>query len=214
MKSFLIRPASVLAMSLALASCGGGGDDDYVVAGTVQNLVYPGLVLVNNGGSDLAVAPAARAGDPVSFSFPKKLKYGDTYDITVKSQPAHQTCRVQSSFPLSATDTAGRLAAINARFECFINDFPVGGKVTGLTKDNTGLVITNGSTSGSVSIVPSTTDTTGAAFDYTLPVSVFFGQTYGVTIVSQPVGRVCTIQNPTGTMGDAPVNNVDIVCVP
>ncbi|SFD36573.1 hypothetical protein [Massilia yuzhufengensis] len=214
MKSYLIRPACVLAVALGLASCGGGGDDNYAVAGSVDGIVYPGLVLLNNGGSDLPVAPPAKPGDAVSFSFANKLEYGDTYNVTIKNQPLHQTCAVHRNFPLSASDTAGRLAAINVRMECFINDNPIGGKVTGLTKDNTGLVVANGSTSGTVSIIPSTTDTTGAAFDYTMPIEVFYGETYGVTIVTQPVGRRCTIENPTGTMGDVAITNININCVP
>jgi hypothetical protein len=214
MKSFLIRSASLLALALGLASCGGGGDDDnYTVKGTVSGLVYPTLVL-SNGGSDINVVPAAKPGDPVTFSFPNKLEYGDTYNVTVKANPAHQSCRVDQFAPLSAADTAGRLASIDVRMECFVNSYALGGKVTGLTKDNTGLVLANGSTTGATNIVPSTTDTTGAAFDYALPTTVNFGVTYAVVIVAQPVGRTCTVENGVGTMGDAPVTNVNINCVP
>ncbi len=214
MKFSLIRPASLLAMALGLASCGGGGDDDnYTVSGTVDGLVYSSLVLTNNG-SDITVSPPAKAGDPVNFSFPNKLEYGDTYNVAVKTNPPHQTCGVHPNFPISNADTAGRLASIAARFICTINEFPIGGKVTGLTKDNTGLTLANGSTTGTTLIVPSTTDTTGAAFNYQMILPVQYGQTYGVTIVAQPTGRTCTIANPTGTMGDAAVTNIDITCVP
>ena len=215
MKSYLIRSASVLALALGLASCGGGGDDDnYTVKGTVSGLVYPTLVLSNNGTDDVNVAPPAKAGDPVSFSFSKKLEYGDTYLVTVKANPAHQTCRVDQFAPLSYQDTAGRLASIDVRMECFVNAYAVGGKVTGLTKDNTGLVLANGSNTGTTNIIPSTTDTTGVAFDYALPTSVNYGVTYSVVVVTQPVGRTCTVENGVGTMGDAPVTNVNINCVP
>ncbi|QOY94236.1 hypothetical protein IM543_22595 [Massilia sp. UMI-21] len=213
MKFSLIRPASMLAMALGLASCGGGGDDNYTVTGTVEGLIYPSLVLTNNG-TDITVAPPAKAGEPVTFSFPDKLEYGDTYSVAVKANPPHQTCGVHPSYQLSAADTAGRLAAINARFVCAINQYSIGGKITGLTKDNTGLVLANGSTTGTTAVVPSTTDTTGAAFDYAMILPVAYGETYGVTIVSQPTGRTCTVANPTGTMGDAQVTNIDITCVP
>lgn len=213
MKFSLIRPASMLAMAVALASCGGGGDDDYTVAGSVEGIVYPGMVLTNNG-VDLAVAPPAKAGDPVSFAFPTKLEYGDTYDVTIKSEPLHQVCEIHPQAPLSSSDTAGRLAAINVRFLCGIEDHAIGGQVTGLTKDNTGLVLANGSTTGTTIIVPSTTDTTGAAFNYAMAARVPYGQTYGVTIVTQPTGRVCTVQNPTGTVADVDITNINIVCTP
>lgn len=215
MKFFLIRPAGMLAMALALASCGGGGDDDnYTVAGTVEGVEYPGMVLQNNGGDDITVAPPAKAGDPVNFSFPKKLEYGDTYNVTVKTPPAHQECTVPREAMASTSDTAGRLAAINARFSCTIKTYPIGGKITGLAKDNTGLVLTNGSTTGTTMIGAPDTNTTGAAFDYQMDIPVKYGQTYSVAIVTQPTGRFCTVQNPAGTMGDAEVKNININCVP
>jgi hypothetical protein len=212
MKFSLIRPASMLAMALGLASCGGGGDDNYTVGGTVEGLVYPSLVLLNNG-AEITVAPPAKAGDPVSFAFPNKLHYGVPYSVSVKTNPPHQTCGVNPSFPLSAADTAGRLAVINARFVCAINQYAIGGTITGLTKDNTGLVLANGSTTGTITIIPASTDTTAVDVKYTMPLQVPYNQTYSVTIITQPVGRKCTVQNPTGTMGDAEVSNINITCV-
>jgi hypothetical protein len=212
MKFSLIRQASVLALALGLASCGGGGDDDtYSIKGSVFNLVYPGLVLTTNG-TDLAVAPAAKAEETTEFTFPNRLDYGDEFSITVKTQPAHQTCGPNTQFPRSTFGTGGQLAQIDARFVCQVNAFNIGGKITGLTKDNTGLELTNGSTGGSIS--PTTDQTTGAAFEYVMPLAVPYGVTYGVTIVKQPLGRFCTVSNPTGTMGDAAVTNIDVNCVP
>jgi len=216
MKSYLIRPAGVLAMALGLASCGGGGDDDsYTVAGTVEGLQYPGLVLTTNGG-DLPVSPPAKAGDAVNFVFPKRLEYGDEFKVTVKTQPAHQFCQApeETGYFRTTYGTAGQLAQINARFACTVNAYPIGGKVTGLTKDNKGLVLANGSTTGSTAIIAAETNTTGAAFDYQMILAVPYGQTYGVVVVTQPTGAFCTVANPAGTMGDAAVTNININCVP
>lgn len=214
MKFSLIRPASMLAMAAALASCGGGGDDDsFTVGGRVAGLVYPGMVLTNNGGSDINVAPPAKAGEEVAFSFPNKLEYGDTYDVRIKTEPLHQDCRIYQYAPNSTAGTAGQLAVINARFECFIETHAIGGEVTGLTKDNTGLVLANGSNTGTTLIVPAETNTSGAAFKYAMVVPVEYNQTYGVTIVTQPKDAVCTVQNPAGVMGDVDVTNINITCV-
>lgn len=214
MKFSLIRPAGALALALALslASCGGGGDDDnnYSIKGTVQGVVYPGLVLSTNG-QDLAIAPPAKAGDPVEFTFANRLGYGDEFNIVKKTDPLHQTCGVNPQFPRSVYGTGGELAQINARFVCVVNSYNIGGKITGLTAANTGLQLTNGSSGGSIVPAP---DANGAAIEYTMPIKVEFGVTYGVTIVTQPVGRFCTVANATGTMGDAPVTNIDITCVP
>jgi hypothetical protein len=45
----------------------------------------------NNGGDDLPVAAGA-----TSFAFSKQIDYGTTYNITVKTQPAHMTCSVSA----------------------------------------------------------------------------------------------------------------------
>ena len=213
MKFSLIRPASMLAMAAALASCGGGGDDDnFTVGGTVAGVVYPGMVLTNNG-ADITVAPPAKAGDQVTFSFPNKLEYGDTYDVRIKEEPAHQICRVYQYAPQSYYGTAGQLAVINAQFECFIETHAIGGQVTGLTKDNTGLVLANGSDTGTTLVNPAETNTSGAAFSYAMAVPVEYNKTYGVTIVTQPKGATCTVQNPTGVMDDVDITNINITCV-
>lgn len=44
--------------------------------------------------------------------------------------------------------------------------------------------------------------------------AVPYGQTYGVVVVTQPTGAFCTVANPSGTMGDAAVTNINITCVP
>lgn len=213
MKFSLIRPASMLALTLGLASCGGGGDDTYTVAGSVAGLQYAGLVLTTNG-SDLAVAPPATAGSLANFAFPNKLEYGDTYAVSIKTQPAHQYCEPHSEAPLSVADTAGRLATINVRLQCSINALAIGGSVTGLTAANTGLVLANGSTGGTVAVSRAETDTTTTPLVYTLPFAVAYNVSYGVTVLTQPVGRFCTVANATGVMGDAAITNIDVTCVP
>lgn len=211
MKFSLIRPAGALALALGLASCGGGGDDNsFSIKGVVEGLEYPGLVLTTNG-IDLAVAPPAKIPDPVEFTFPNRLDYGDEFSITVKTQPAHQKCEVNGQFPRSVYGTGGELTQINARFVCIVKSYTIGGKITGLTAANTGLVLTNGSSGGSIAPIP---DPAGAPFDYVMPLPVQFDVTYGVTVVTQPVGRFCTVSNPTGVMGDGDVTNIDVNCVP
>ncbi|MEW6763399.1 MAG: hypothetical protein AB1437_21480 [Pseudomonadota bacterium] len=213
MKSYLIRPAGALVLALALASCGGGDDDKFTVGGSVEGLFYPGLVLQNNGGQDITVNPPANASDTVKFSFPNKIEYGEVYKVTVKTQPAHQTCQPSDLAPNSWGDTAGRLSSIDVRVSCYMNSFAIGGTITGLTKDTTGLVLTNGSNTGTYTPTVEAI-TADKPFTYQLPVKVPYGVTYGVTVLTQPVGRFCTVANATGTMGDAVVENINVTCVP
>ncbi|MFC0254156.1 hypothetical protein [Massilia consociata] len=205
MKFSLIRPASVLALALGLASCG-GGEDTYPIAGTVNGLVYPGLVLTANGNT-LSVAPPAKAGEDVRFVFPKELKYGDEFRVTVTGQPAHQTCGIPRELERSSYGTGGELAQINAYIQCSINAYEIGGEITGLP-GNTELVLANGSSGGTFTANP----TVDGVIKYALP-AVQYGVTYGVTVLKQPAGHFCTVQNPTGTMGDEPVTNINVTCV-
>jgi len=204
MKSFLIRPALALALAAGLAGCGGSDKAEFTVAGTVFDLAYEGLKLTNNGGDTITVSPPAKAGDAVNYAFPGKIEYGDVYDVRVSAQPAHQTCTLNNNYPVNA-DTAGRLAQISIPYLCTINDQAIGGTITGLTV--AGLVLTNGSTGGTVAPAKDATS-------YVFPLEVKYNQTYGVTVLTQPAGLTCTVSNPTGTMGDVAITNINVACVP
>jgi hypothetical protein len=188
-----MRPAMALAIALGLAGC--GGKASFPVSGTVAGLSNDHLVLSTNG-MDLAVVKGA-----TSFSFPNSLSYGDVYDLTVKTQPDHQTCVVPNS-----SDTAGRLASIDLVVQCALNQYPIGGTVTGLTSD--GLTLTNGSAGGTVVVA-------AAAQSFTFATTVPFSVSYGVTVLTQPAKENCSVtQNGTGVMADAAVNNIVVTCVP
>jgi hypothetical protein len=204
MKSFSMRHVLALALALSLAACG-GGKATFTIGGTVTGLQYPGMVLTTNG-QDVAVNPAAKNADGtvpnVSFAFPTQLEYGDVYDVTIKSPPAHQDCAVSGQY---AKDTAGRLSSINIPVACGLSQHFIGGTISGLTVD--GLVLTNGSTGGTY------TANTGAT-TFTFAGKVTYGNTYGVTVLTQPAGLVCSVANGTGTMADADVNTMAVTCVP
>lgn len=193
MTSNFMRPSVALALVLALAGC--GGKASFQISGTVEGLQYAGLVLSTNG-MNLPVPSGA-----TSFIFPNSLSYGDEYAITPTAQPLHQTCVVASG----GADTAGRTASINARVVCAVNEYAIGGTISGLT--SAGLVLTNGSSGGTVTAVP------GATTFALAPVR--FGTSYGVTVLAQPAKETCSVtQNGTGVMGDAAVANIVVACVP
>jgi hypothetical protein len=188
-----MRPAIALAIALGLAGC--GGKASFPINGSLGGLSYDHLVLSTNG-MDLPVAKGA-----TSFSFPNSLSYGDEYSVTVKTQPDHQTCLVQNG-----ADTAGRLASINIVVQCVLNQYSIGGTITGLTSD--GLTLTNGSAGGTVVAV-------AGAQTFTFGATVPFSVSYGVTVLAQPAKENCSVtQNATGVMGDAAVTNIVVSCVP
>ena len=192
MKSSFLRPAVALALAVGLAACGGTATFD--VKGTVTGQAYAGLVLTNNG-VDLPIALGT-----TTYSFPGSLEYGESYNVLVKTNPPHQTCEADERYN---ADTAGRTAAINVPVACFVNTYTVGGKITGLTAE--GLVLTNGTTGGTVAAVKD-----AVVFTFATPVA--FNQSYGITVLTQPTGQTCAVTNGVGTMGDAKVENVQITC--
>ena len=197
MKSTLLRPSLLLAMALALAGCGGKNTYDVTVyfinsVGVASPVIYPGLVL-SNGGDSLPVP----AGTEM-IAFGQKIDYGTVYNVAITTQPAHETCAVSN-----ATDTAGRMAAISVGVRCEINLHLLTATATGLTDTNT-VVLTNGTVGGTMTL------------SATAPVQSFqvaFGSAYGVSVLTQPAnGKICTVTNGTGTMGDVDITNVGVTC--
>lgn len=206
MKSHLIRSAAALAVAASLAACGGSSKEEYAIKGTVDGIVYTGAVISSNG-MDLPLSPPATAGGTVNFEFPKKLEYGDEYNVVFKQNASNQQCGVHPDSIANNRDTAGRLADINITLICVLNSYALKGKVIGLAAD--GLVIANGSNTGRLTIAKAENN---ATFEYSMP-AVSYGVTYSVTVETQPKGQTCTVANGTGTMGAAEVTNIDITCV-
>jgi hypothetical protein len=233
MKFSLARPALALAVLATLAACGGGSKATFPINVTVSNLQYPGLVLSTNG-QDLTVNPPATAGQDVVLTFPNEIEYGQLYEVVPKgatvvnhvpsggAQPKHQTCS-QNLFP--AYGTAGQLAKIDIRYACSINAYALSGTVKGLT--GTGLVLANGSTTGTIAVSPAldaNQKPTGADVQLIMN-PVPYNTTYGVTVLTQPTNpaQTCKVTggaNGTGggTMDDAAeaakgVTNLVVTCV-
>jgi hypothetical protein len=225
MKFHLARPALVLASSLVLASCGGGGKETYPVKVTVSNVLYEGLILTTNG-QEVAVPVPAKAGDPVVVTFPNGLDYGTYYKVVPKngtaagggSQPAHQNCattgypREYGTAGQTASLESARKPAIEVFYSCVLKAFPLSGNVTGLTSGN--LTLINGSNT-QITIAGSTTT---SPLPFSLG-SVPYGTSFGVTVLTQPDGFNCTVANGTGEMKEdqekaGGVTNVAVTCVP
>lgn len=190
MKSNFVRAGIAGALALGLAAC--GGTEQFTIKGGVTGLTQPGLVLENEG-TTISIAPNA-----TTFAFPDAIDYGDSYNVIVKTNPAHQDCKVRGG-----KGTAGQYVDIDMLVECVQNAYSLGGKVTGLTAD--GLVLANGS---------STVGVPKDATVFTFPKPVPDGSTYGVTVLNQPTGLNCTVTNGVGTMGETKIENVEVSCSP
>ena len=219
-KNVLARTGLALVMAAALASCGGGGSE-YTIGGVVYGLQYGPLVLTTNGMEKTVMPdPTSTPADvkSVSYAFDSKLEYGEVYDVKLKQTtnaagtvtiqyPPHQICEASGR----TSDTAGRLSVISADFNCYLVTPTIGGTVRGLGAGT--LVLNNGSDSRYSISAPTTPTTPPADIPYTFSTPVTYGNTYGVTVESNPAGYTCTVTNATGTMKDDPVTNIDVNCV-
>ena len=189
-----LRSIAAVLVAVGLTACGGKASFD--VSGVISGLSFSHLVLAN--GSD-TVAPPANA---TSFTFPGRIDYGVAYNIVVQTPPDHQSCLVTSG-----SGSAGHTATIAATVVCVTNALALSGSVTGLT--GAGLELANGSVPATVLVAPAT-PTADVPFAFA---NVTFGQTYGVTVLTQPTGQLCSVQSGVGTMTDAGVTNVVVSCV-
>src|SRR5882672_7620572 len=176
----------VLAIALLLASCSRA--PTYTVGGTVSGLTGTGLVLQNNGGNDLAVSANG------AFTFLTALKKGQSYSVTVRTQPSGQSCTVANGTgSVSANVT-------NVAVTCVTDAYTVGGTVAGLA--GAGLVLqNNGGNDRAISA-------NGA---FTFSAALANGAAYSVTVLTQPSGQSCTVTNGAGTVS-ANVTNVAVNC--
>ncbi|MFP5394125.1 MAG: hypothetical protein ACLGI6_21720, partial [Gammaproteobacteria bacterium] len=182
MKSLFIRAAVPLALALGLAAC--GGTATYPISGSVTGVKYEGLVIAN-GSDTVAVPPGA-----TKYTLPNAIEYGNVYTVTIKSPPAHQDCVLVIGDRRVATEsnTAGRLAVIDVPVLCFLKVHNV---VAKLNAPAEGLVLTNGASSVTLG-----STTTSATF------AVEYGASYGITVLTQPKDKTCTVERGTGVMGD------------
>ncbi len=167
----------------------------YTIGGTVSGYTGSGLKLKLNGGNEQAIA----ASGPFTFASP--LVDGSPYAVAISAQPPGQTCTLANG-----SGTVSGANVTNVAVNCA--DLPpaahtVGGRVRGLTSP--GLVL---QLNGGVTI---TQNTNGL---YAFYPGVSTGQAYAVAVLTQPAGLECVVSNPTGTMGNVNVTNVDVDCAP
>lgn len=167
----------------------------FAIGGTVTGLLGSGLVLSNNGGDDLHVNADG------TFQFGKKVASGAGFSVAVRTQPNNPT---QACTVGSPSGTVGSSDVTTVVVSCSTSDFTVGGTIDNLA--GSGLVLQNNG-GGDVRL-----DSGATSFTFAPSPS---GTPYNVTVAGQPTGpaQSCTVTNPSGTVGDANVNNVLVSCV-
>lgn len=191
MKRMTLRSSVALACALSLAACG-GSDGNLQLAGAVHGVTKTGLVLINSGnGEKLPVEP-----NQTMFAFAKLLSNDQNFDVTVFASPDNADCSVANGKGKTATFNIGSVVVT-----CITKTHELGGTISGL--DTNGLVLVNGADRVTV---------TAGATTFSLA-KVAEGAPYGVTILTQPSARVCSIVDGVGTMGKVDQKNIKVNCV-
>ncbi len=162
----------------------------YSVGGTVSGLSGT-VVLENNGGNDLSISANG------TFAFSTQLAQGAAYNVTVKTNPAGQTCSVTNP-----SGTVGTANVTNVSVTCVtIPTYSVGGTISGLS----GTVVLENNGGNDLS--------TSANGTFAFSTQLAQGAAYNVTVKTNPAGQTCSVTNPSGTVGAANVTNVSVTCV-
>ena len=198
MKRFTLRAGLALLCASTLAACG-GGSGSLVLQATVYGLTKDGLILVN--GSESLPVSGNSAGNTTIAQFTKLVNADDTYDIQIKQQPTHANCTLKDNKQKANVYTVSQPQVF-----CTTDSYAFGGTITGLS--GTGLVLINGS--DQVAVLPPATP--GAPVSFQFAAKVADGAPFGVTVLAQPAGQVCTVANGTGTMPSGAYNNLVVTC--
>jgi hypothetical protein len=197
MKSSILRAGVVAACALGLSACG-GGSGDLVLSGAVSGVTADGLVLQNNGGSDLVVLAGAS-----SFQFPNRVSTDDQFNITVKSYPSNASgCTVTNGKARANYWSIGQISV-----SCTLKTHKLTVNIQGLNA--TGLTIVNGIDKKTVPA-----GATSINMD-----DVFQGAPYGISVLQNPTGQTCTVSGGdtgtgTGVVKETDVANVVVTCRP
>ena len=161
----------------------------YALAVNVTGLSGTGLVLQNNNADSLTITQSG----VTPFATP--VASGGSYAVTVLTQPSSQLCTVTS-----ANGTVAN-ADITLNVTCVNNTYTIGGTVIGPVGSGLTL-LDNGGDALSIS----------ASGAFIFATQLASNTAYAVTVGTQPTGVTCTVTNGAGTVVNANVTNVTVVC--
>jgi hypothetical protein len=157
---------------------------------------------LQNGSEKLTVANGSS-----TFAFTQLLANDQDFEVTVQTQPDAAKCVV--------IDGKGRTSTFNitsVRVFCVTDSYDIGGNVTGLNNGES-VVLVNGQDRQEVKANGAFTMTHFAADGTTYASGrVSVGSPYGVTVLTAPAGRTCTVANGVGTMAKAAVSSIQVTC--
>jgi hypothetical protein len=184
---------STVLLSSSLAACLWGAA---TIGGTLTGLPSGNTVTLQNNGADNLVLT-----QDGSFEFRGTVDDGESYAVTVLTQPASATCTVANG---SGTVSPSGRDVTNVSVTC-TSTASVTGTVSGLPA-NTSVTLTNGGATLVVAV--------NGAFAF--PGVVAAGTAYNVAVAvgGHPVGATCTVTDASGTIVTGTPTNVTVTCAP
>ena len=139
-----------------------------------------------NGSALSGTSVNHNSGNNESLTHPN-LAYGTTYTVKLAN---------------TVTDAAGNALTTTSWNFTTVQQYTVGGTVTGLPASTSVVLQNNGADNLTVS----------ANRTFTFTTNMTDGAAYAVTIQTQPAGKTCTVINGSGSISGANVTNVSVVC--
>jgi uncharacterized repeat protein (TIGR03803 family) len=172
------------------------GDVPYTIGGTVSGVATNNpVVLLDNGTNPKRLTTNGK------FTLTRVLATGATYDVTVETPPTGETCTVTNG-----SGTVGTKNVTNVVVAC-IPGYSIGGTIYGLAQGQSLVLLDNGGDPLTVNGIY--IGNIGFAFDTVLTE----GQTYDVTVATQPINEICTVTLNTGHV-TGNVSNIEVSCQP
>ena len=170
--------------------------DEFTIGGTVSGLAEGTELVLRNNDEELTVVNSG------SFTFQDSLLDLSPYDIEIVSEPTEpsQSCSITNgSGVLSGRDVN------DVEISCEIDQFSIGGTVTGLADDAQVVLQNNG---GDDLVV-------NGNEPFTFTTELFDLNEYEVTVLSEPTepSQSCAVTNASGVLSGANVTDVDVTCV-
>jgi sugar lactone lactonase YvrE len=162
----------------------------YNIGGTASGLTSA-MVLQDNNSDDLTVVAADH-----QFTFATKVAYGSPYNVSVLTPPTGEVCTVSSgkgTVPASDVNVIVVCSTQANKLKVTVTGLTTGTAVALLASNGESLTVGNGS--------------------FTFASMIAYGSTYGVTVLTQPTGQICSFASGSGIMSTSDVT-VSITCVP
>lgn len=196
---------------LALVAC--GGFVYTTVGGNVKGLTTDGLSTLYMGNEANFTSKLIADG---SFSF--KVASNGSYNIRVAQQPNPVNCTVVNGVGKMTSDTPVTNISVtcvpNVHIKGVLHNLVVGTTIGLSRNSNTAVEFSKTQAAEPAVQVPPLPAVDNS---FTLPLYVVSGQTYDVSVTSQPVAQVCSVVNGKGTADNtnlASATNVAVYCVP